>query len=80
MLAIGVSQSGETIDTIMAVKRAKMLGAITIALCNTDTSSISKVVDFTVLTRAGHEVSVASTKPSYRKSQHFMLLAFFLQM
>lgn len=61
-LVISVSQSGETMDTLMAVKHAVALGARTISVCNTQQASIPRGSDATVYTHAGPEVAVASTK------------------
>jgi len=61
-LVISVSQSGETMDTLMAVKHAVDLGARTISVCNTQAASIPRASDATVYTHAGPEVAVASTK------------------
>lgn len=61
-LVISVSQSGETMDTLMAVKHAVALGARTISVCNTQSASIPRDSDATVYTHAGPEVAVASTK------------------
>lgn len=61
-LVISVSQSGETMDTLMAVKHAVQLGARTISVCNTQSASITRDSDATVYTHSGPEVAVASTK------------------
>lgn len=61
-LAIFVSQSGETLDTLMAMKLAKERGAITLALTNVLGSTISREADIVLYTMAGPEISVASTK------------------
>ena len=61
-LVISVSQSGETMDTLMAVKHAVDLGAITVSVCNTQSASIPRESHATVYTHAGPEVAVASTK------------------
>ncbi|VAY87892.1 Glucosamine--fructose-6-phosphate aminotransferase [isomerizing] [hydrothermal vent metagenome] len=61
-LFIVVSQSGETADTLEALKMAKGAGLKTIVVCNVDSSSMTRVADVTVLTRAGIEKGVASTK------------------
>ena len=58
-----VSQSGETADTLAALKHAKMLGHThTLAICNVATSSMVRLTEMLFLTRAGTEVGVASTK------------------
>ncbi|ACZ12704.1 glutamine--fructose-6-phosphate transaminase (isomerizing) [Sulfurospirillum deleyianum] len=61
-LFIVISQSGETADTLEALKMAKRGGMPTLAICNVDNSSIVRTADATILTRAGIEKGVASTK------------------
>lgn len=61
-LFIVISQSGETADTLEALKIAKNAGLKTIAICNVDNSSIVRLADTAILTRAGIEKGVASTK------------------
>ncbi len=61
-LFIVISQSGETADTLEALKMAKQSGMRTLAICNVDNSSIVRTADMTLLTRAGIEKGVASTK------------------
>jgi glucosamine--fructose-6-phosphate aminotransferase (isomerizing) len=61
-LVISVSQSGETIDTLRAVKYAKDEGARNLSICNTQGSSIPRESDAVIYTHAGPEVAVASTK------------------
>ena len=61
-LFIVISQSGETADTLEALKMAKNAGLKTLAICNVDNSSIVRLADKTILTRAGIEKGVASTK------------------
>lgn len=61
-LAIFISQSGETADTIAALKLAKAKGAKTIAISNVIGSSITREADFCLYTHAGPEIAVASTK------------------
>ena len=61
-LFIVISQSGETADTLEALKIAKNARLKTLAVCNVDNSSIVRLADATVLTRAGIEKGVASTK------------------
>jgi len=61
-LFIVISQSGETADTLQALKMAKSAGLKTLAVCNVDNSSIVRISDKTLLTRAGIEKGVASTK------------------
>ncbi|MCP2371154.1 glucosamine--fructose-6-phosphate aminotransferase (isomerizing) [Agromyces terreus] len=61
-LVISISQSGETMDTLMAVKYAREQGARTISICNTQGATIPRESDAVVYTHAGPEVAVASTK------------------
>jgi glucosamine--fructose-6-phosphate aminotransferase (isomerizing) len=61
-LVIGISQSGETRDTIQAMKLAKELGARTVAITNQMGSQITREADSFLLTRTGLEVGVAATK------------------
>ncbi len=61
-LVIGISQSGETRDTIQAMKLARELGARTVAITNQMGSQITREVDSFMLTRSGLEVGVAATK------------------
>ncbi|HVV67558.1 MAG TPA: glutamine--fructose-6-phosphate transaminase (isomerizing) [Gammaproteobacteria bacterium] len=62
-LFVVLSQSGETADTLAALRQAKQMGyASTLAICNVAESSLVREADFTLLTRAGAEIGVASTK------------------
>ena len=61
-LVISISQSGETMDTLMAVKFAKESGAKVLSVCNTQGATIPRESDAVVYTHAGPEVAVASTK------------------
>ena len=61
-LFISISQSGETADTLEALKLVKKSGLKTLAICNVDNSSIVRESDRTILTRVGIEKGVASTK------------------
>jgi glucosamine--fructose-6-phosphate aminotransferase (isomerizing) len=61
-LVISISQSGETMDTLMAVKFARESGAKVLSICNTQGSSIPRESDAVLYTHAGPEVAVASTK------------------
>ncbi|HYI33908.1 MAG TPA: glutamine--fructose-6-phosphate transaminase (isomerizing) [Glaciibacter sp.] len=61
-LVISISQSGETMDTLMAVKYAMESGAKTISICNTQGATIPRESDAVIYTHAGPEVAVASTK------------------
>ena len=59
---IAISQSGETADTIAALKKAKDMGALTMGICNVVGSTISRETDCGIYTHAGPEIGVASTK------------------
>ena len=61
-LVIAISQSGETADTIAALKEAKKYGVKTLSICNVIGSSITRISDGVIYTRAGPEIGVASTK------------------
>lgn len=61
-LCIYISQSGETADTIAALKLSKLKGAKTLAISNVIGSSITREADYTLYTHAGPEIAVASTK------------------
>ncbi|CAB4722572.1 unannotated protein [freshwater metagenome] len=62
ILVIAISQSGETMDTLMAVRHAKAAGARVLAICNTNSSTIPRESDAVLYTHAGPEIAVASTK------------------
>ena len=61
-LVIAISQSGETMDLLMAVRHAKAAGARVLAVCNTNYSTIPRESDAVLYTHAGPEIAVASTK------------------
>jgi glutamine---fructose-6-phosphate transaminase (isomerizing) len=61
-LVLAISQSGETADTLAAIRLANQAGALTIAICNVVGSSVTREVRGTLYTYAGPEISVASTK------------------
>ena len=61
-ILIAISQSGETADTLAAIRKSKELGAITLGICNVVGSSISRETDAGIFTHAGPEIGVASTK------------------
>mgnify|MGYP003694164733 CR=1 FL=1 len=62
VLCVGISQSGETMDTLKALGEAKGRGATIVGICNVKGSSIPRICDATVYTHAGPEIGVASTK------------------
>ncbi|MBI1970422.1 glutamine--fructose-6-phosphate transaminase (isomerizing) [Candidatus Woesearchaeota archaeon] len=61
-ILLAISQSGETADTLAAVSLAKQKGASTIGIVNVMDSTIARIVDYVIYTRAGPEIGVASTK------------------
>jgi len=61
-VVIGISQSGETADTLAAIKKAKDYGALTVGICNVVGSSVARETDCGIYTHAGPEIGVASTK------------------
>ena len=61
-VVIGVSQSGETIDTLLALREARERGAKTVAIVNNPFSTIARESDYVVSMRAGPEIAVAATK------------------
>ena len=61
-LVIPISQSGETMDTLMALRYAKSKGATIFSVCNTNGSTIGRESDAVLYTHAGPEIAVASTK------------------
>ena len=61
-LVVAITQSGETADTLAALREAKRLGATTLAICNVVASTIAREADACIYLHAGHEIGVASTK------------------
>ncbi|MEN2740490.1 glutamine--fructose-6-phosphate transaminase (isomerizing) [Microbacterium sp. X-17] len=74
-LVVSISQSGETMDTLMAVKYARERGARTLSICNTQGATIPRESDAIVYTHAGPEVAVASTKAFVAQIAALELLA-----
>lgn len=74
-LVIGVSQSGEGTDINTVLEKAKASGAMTLGITNESESSMSKIVDESLLIHAGREKSVAATKTYTGQMLHFYLLA-----
>ncbi|MGF3052756.1 glutamine--fructose-6-phosphate transaminase (isomerizing) [Microbacterium sp. YY-03] len=74
-LVVSISQSGETMDTLMAVKYARERGAKTLSICNTQGATIPRESDAIVYTHAGPEVAVASTKAFVAQITALQLLA-----
>jgi len=77
-LVIGVSQSGETIDTFQAVREAKELGAKVLVISNVVDSSMARDADAVLYTRAGPEIGVASTKTHLAQITALEILALYL--
>ena len=77
-LAIVVSQSGETIDTLAALKEAQRLGAQSIAITNSIGSSIAREADNVIYTIAGPEIAVASTKAYTTQLVALLLFALYM--
>lgn len=77
-LAIFISQSGETLDTLMAMRLAHSKGAKTLAITNVLGSTISRQSDITLYTLAGPEISVASTKAYIAQVVLMYILANFI--
>jgi glutamine---fructose-6-phosphate transaminase (isomerizing) len=77
-LAIAVSQSGETADTIAAQRVARDGGALTLAICNQMGSQLTREADGTLYTRSGREICVAATKTFTSQVMAFTLLALHL--
>ncbi len=74
-LAIYISQSGETADTLAALRQAKASGALTLAICNVLGSTITAEADHTFYTHCGPEIGVASTKAFTGQLTALLLLA-----
>ena len=77
-LVVAVSQSGETMDTLMATRFAKEQGAHVLAICNTQGATLAREADAVIYTHAGPEVAVASTKALVAQITAGYLLALFL--
>ncbi|TKJ17219.1 glutamine--fructose-6-phosphate transaminase (isomerizing) [Candidatus Woesearchaeota archaeon B3_Woes] len=77
-LVIAISQSGETADTLAAMKEAKSKGATVLSICNVIGSSIPREADETIYTRAGIEIGVASTKAFTTQLSVLYLLGVYL--
>ncbi len=77
-LVVAISQSGETMDTLMAVRHAREQGATVLAICNTHGSTIPRESDAVLYTHAGPEVAVASTKAFLAQITAAYLLGLYL--
>lgn len=78
-IVIGISQSGETADTIAAMEMSKKKGAIVAGICNTEGSSMSEISECGIYTRCGVEVGVASTKTFTNQSLCLLLLSLWIE-
>jgi len=77
-LLVAISQSGETADTLAALREGKKRGARTLAICNVVESSLSRESDYTIFTYAGPEIGVASTKAFSTQLVTLYLVSLFL--
>ncbi|MGW2276807.1 glutamine--fructose-6-phosphate transaminase (isomerizing) [Streptomyces sp. NPDC001770] len=77
-LVVAISQSGETMDTLMALRHAREQGAHVLAICNTNGSTIPRESDAVLYTHAGPEVAVASTKAFLTQLVACYLVALYL--
>jgi len=77
-LVVSISQSGETMDTLMAVKYAREQGAQVLSICNTQGATIPRESDAVIYTHAGPEVAVASTKAFVAQGTALFLLGLHL--
>jgi glutamine---fructose-6-phosphate transaminase (isomerizing) len=77
-LIVAISQSGETMDTLMATRYAKEQGAKVLAICNTQGATLARESDAVIYTHAGPEVAVASTKALTAQMTAVYLLALYL--
>lgn len=75
-IVIIISQSGETLDTLAAMREAKRRGALTLSIVNVIGSSIAREADFVLYTAAGPEISVASTKAYLTQLACIFLMTF----
>ena len=77
-LVVAISQSGETMDTLMAMRYAREQGAKVLAICNTNGSTIPRESDAVIYTHAGPEIAVASTKAFLTQIVALYLFAMYL--
>lgn len=77
-LVIAISQSGETMDTLMALRHAKEAGAKVLSVCNTNSSTIPRESDAVIYTHAGPEIAVASTKALLTQIVALYLISLYL--
>ena len=74
-LLLGITQSGETADTLLALKKAKTCGGRSLAITNVVGSTVTELVDGTIFTRCGPEIGVAATKTFTSQMVAVILLA-----
>ena len=74
-LVVAVTQSGETADTLAALRKAKAHNCITLAVTNVQGSTVTRIADQTIFTRAGPEIGVAATKSFTAQLAVFMQVA-----
>ena len=77
-LAVIISQSGETYDTILAMRKCQKMGAFTLAICNVLDSTIAREADAVLYTYAGPEIAVASTKAYTTQLAVLYMLTFYI--
>jgi glucosamine--fructose-6-phosphate aminotransferase (isomerizing) len=77
-LVVAISQSGETMDTLMAVRYARQQGARVLSICNTNGSTMPRESDAVIYTHAGPEIAVASTKGFLAQVVACYLLALYI--
>lgn len=78
-IVIGISQSGETADTLSALELAKSKGAFIIGICNTPNSSMVRLTDCGIFLRAGMEIGVASTKAFTTQVVSLLMLSLWIE-
>ena len=76
-MVIAISQSGETADTLEAVKIAKKYNSDTLGIINVKESSIAREVDNVIYTKAGREIAVATTKAYLAQVQVLAILTYY---
>ena len=79
VLALGISQSGETADTLSAMEEARARGARLLSICNVTGSQATRISDGTIYTHAGPEIGVASTKAFTTQLTALYLFALYLR-
>ncbi|MEM8960420.1 MAG: glutamine--fructose-6-phosphate transaminase (isomerizing) [Acidobacteriota bacterium] len=79
VLAVGITQSGETADTLSAMEAAQERGALLLAVCNVQGAQATRIADGVVYTHAGPEIGVASTKAFTTQLEALYLLALYIR-